>query len=133
MSGDHIELARRALEYFNSGNRDALAAVTASNAEIVPMRAALEGTVFSGENAFTDFWKAIDETWEYTYIDGEEILDCGEKVLIVGRLRGRTRSTEVEVDSPMGWLLTFEGDKVKRLRTYTDVAEAREAAGLGRS
>jgi ketosteroid isomerase-like protein len=33
----------------------------------------------------------------------------------------------------MGWLLTFEGDKVTRLRTYTDVAEAREAAGLGRS
>ena len=42
---------------FNSGNRDALAAVTAPNAEIVPMRAALEGTVFSGENAFTDFWR----------------------------------------------------------------------------
>ena len=133
MSGDHIELARRALEYFNSGNRDALAAVTAPNAEIVPMRAALEGTVFRGEHAVPEFWAAIDETWEYTHIDGEEILECGEKVLIVGRLRGRTRSTEVEVDSPMGWLLTFEGDKVKRLRTYTDVAEAREAAGLGRS
>jgi hypothetical protein len=92
MSGHHIELARRALEYFNSGNRDGLAAVTAPNAEIVPMRAALEGTVFSGENAFTDFWAAIDETWEYTHIDGEEILDCSEKVLIVAGEPGAPRS-----------------------------------------
>ena len=131
MSEGNVDLARRALELFNSGDRDALAAVTAPNAEIVPMRAALEGTVFSGETAFAEFWEAIDDTWEYTHIDAEEILDCGEKVLIVGRLRGRTRSTEVEVDSPMGWVLAFDGDKVASLRTYTDIAEAREAAGVG--
>ena len=65
--------------------------------------------------------------------DSDDVVTAEQQVLIVGRLRGRTRSTEVEVDSPMGWLLTFEGDKVKRLRTYTDVVEAREAAGLGRS
>jgi ketosteroid isomerase-like protein len=131
VSEGNVELARRALELFNGGDRDALAAVTAPNAEIVPMRAALEGTVFSGENSFAEFWEAMDETWEYTQIDAEEILDCGEQVLVVGRLRGRTKSTAVEVDSPMGWVLAFDGDKVASLRTYTDIAEAREAAGVG--
>ena len=116
------------MEYFNSGDRDALAAVTAPYAEIVPMRAALEGTVFSGENAVAEFWAAMDETWEYTHIDPDELQACGDKVLLIGRLSGRAKGTDVEVDSPMGWVLAFDGEKVASLRTYTDVAEAREAA-----
>jgi ketosteroid isomerase-like protein len=125
-----VEIARRALQCFNSDDRHGLDALTAANVEIVPMRAALEGTVFSGENAVAEFWKAMDETWEYTYIDADEILDCGEKVLIVGQLRGRAKGTDVEVDSPMGWVLAFEDDKVASLRTYPNIAQARRDAGL---
>jgi ketosteroid isomerase-like protein len=119
------------MEAFNSGDRDELAALTAPNVEIVPMRAALEGTVFSGANAVAEFWKAMDETWEETLIEGEEFDRRGQRVLITGRLRGRAKGTDVEVDSPMAWVLTFEEDKVSSLRTYTNLAEAREAVGLG--
>ena len=48
-----------------------------------------------------EFWAAIDETSKYTHIDGEEILDYSEKILIVDRLRRRTKSAKVEVDWPM--------------------------------
>jgi ketosteroid isomerase-like protein len=118
------------MERFNAGDRDGLASLTAPSVEIVPMRAALEGTVYSGENAVAEFWQAIDETWEETLIDGQEFHERGDQVLLTGRLRGRAKGTEVEVDSPMAWLLTFERGKVKALRTYTDVAEARAAVGL---
>jgi ketosteroid isomerase-like protein len=130
MSGDLVEIARRAMERFNAGDRDGLAALTAPNVEIVPMRAALERTVFSGENAVAEFWEAMDETWEETLIVGEEFDQRGDRVLITGHLRGRAKGTEVDVDSPMAWVLTFEGGKVSQLRTYTDIAEGRRAIGL---
>jgi uncharacterized protein len=130
MSGDLVEIARRAMESFNAGDRDALAALTASDVEIVPMRAALEGTVYSGENAVAEFWQAIDETWEETRILGDEFEQRGDRVLIAGRLRGRAKGTEVDVDSPMAWVLTFDGERVSRLHTYTDVAAGRRAVGL---
>jgi len=127
VSEGKVEIAERALGYFNRGERDALAEIASPDIEIVPLRAALEGTVFRGETANEDFWKAIDETWEETHMDAEEILESGEKVLIVGRLRGRAKGTEVEVDSPMAWVLTFDGEKISGMRTYTDVAEAHAA------
>lgn len=118
------------MECFNNGDRDGLDALTAPNVEIVPMRAALEGTVYSGPNAVADFWEAMDETWEETIIDGEEFHQRGEQVLLTGRLRGRVKGSEVEVDSPMAWVMTFEHEKVSSLRTYPDVAEARRAVGI---
>jgi len=69
--------------------------MAAPNAEIIPLRAALEGTVYRGENAFAEFWEAVDETWETIRIDADEIVDGGDRVLIIGRLRGRARGTEV--------------------------------------
>jgi ketosteroid isomerase-like protein len=131
VSDDRVEIARRALEYFNRGERDALAGLSSPNIEIVPLRAALEGTVFRGDTANADFWTAIDETWEEIHMDAEEILESGERVAILGHLRGRAKGTDVEVESPTGWVLTFDGDKVASMRTYSSVADARRAAGLG--
>jgi ketosteroid isomerase-like protein len=130
VSEDRVEIARRALEHFNRGERDALAELSSPDIEIVPLRAALEGTVFRGETANADFWRAIDETWEEIHFEVEEILESGERVVILGQLRGRARGTDTEVGSPNGWVLTFDGDKVRGLRTYPSVAEARRAAGL---
>jgi hypothetical protein len=70
---DNVERTRQALEYFNRGDREALWAMAAPNAEIIPLRAALEGTVYRGENAFAEFWEAVDETWETLRIEADEI------------------------------------------------------------
>jgi ketosteroid isomerase-like protein len=130
MSGDLVEIARRAVDHFNRGERDALAELASPDIEIVPLRAALEGTVFRGETANEDFWRAIDDTWEEIHMDADEIVDSGETVAIIGRMRGRAKGTAVEVDSPAAWVLTFDDEKVASFRTYTDVAEGRRAAGL---
>jgi ketosteroid isomerase-like protein len=127
----NVEITRRALGYFNSGDREALRELTAESAEIVPLRAALEGTVYRGENAFDEFWAAIDETWEFVRMEAEEIVDHGGRVLIVGRLQGRAKGTEVDVDSPMAWVMTVNDErKMTSMRTYTNIAQARRDAGL---
>lgn len=130
MSTDRVELARRLIELFNAGDREGLKEIATDDAEIVPMRAALEGTVYRGPNALDDFWAAIDESWETVQMDINELTEHGERVLAVGRLRGRARETGMELGSPMGWVATFSGDRIASIRTYASVAEAREALEL---
>jgi len=131
MATDKVELARRLIELFNAGDREGLREITVADAEIVPLRAALEGTVYRGPDALDQFWAAIDESWEAVQMDIDELTEHGERVLAVGRLRGRARATGMEVDSPMGWVTTFREGKVASIRTYPSVAEARDAAELG--
>ena len=130
MSKDRVELARRLIELFNAGDREGLKEIAADDAEIVPMRAALEGTVYRGPNALDDFWAAIDESWETVQMDIDELTEHGERVLAVGRLRGRARETGMELGSPMGWVAAFRGDRIASIRTYASVAEARESLEL---
>jgi ketosteroid isomerase-like protein len=126
---DNVERTRRALEHFNRGDREALRTMAAPSVEIVPLRAALEGTVYRGKDAIDQFWDAVDESWDSIRMDADEIVDFGGRVLVVGRLRGRARDTDVEIDSPMAWVLEIEDGVMTKMRNYVDIAEARRDAG----
>ena len=131
VEGERVALVRRMVELFNSGDRAGLKRMTVEDAEIVPMRAALEGTVYRGPDALDRFWTAIDESWEVVQMQADEITERGDLVLVVGRLRGRARETRMELDAPMAWVMAFEEDKVASVRTYASVDEARDAVGAG--
>jgi ketosteroid isomerase-like protein len=56
---------------------------------------------------------------------------CGERVLVIGTWRARGRGSGVELDSPQAyWLVHLREGKVTRLRTFTGMEQAFEAAGL---
>src|SRR5688572_3360565 len=69
VSDDAITLARRAVDAFNEQGADPAAAkptppgIYASEPEIVPIRAALEGITYTGATALDDFWAANRESW----------------------------------------------------------------------
>jgi len=46
-----MEIARLMGEYFNRGDREAFQRLFAPDAEIIPLRAALEGTVYRGPSS----------------------------------------------------------------------------------
>lgn len=125
---ERIELARRLVELFNAGDREELRRMMVDEPEIVPLRAALEGTVYRGPDATSEFWAAIDESWATVQMTTDEITEHGVRVLIVGRLRGTARETGMELDAPMAWVLTFEEAKVASIRAYVSIADGREAA-----
>jgi ketosteroid isomerase-like protein len=130
VSEENVQIARLMGEYFNSGDREAFGGLFAPDAEIIPLRAALEGTVYRGPNSAADFWADTDESWATIGFDPDEIRDLGDRVLLIGRLRAKGRQTGVEVDSRMGLIASFADGKVTRFQTYATVAEALEAAGL---
>jgi ketosteroid isomerase-like protein len=50
MSRENVEIVRAALDAFNRRDREGFGAILAEDAEIVPVRAALEGTVYRGRH-----------------------------------------------------------------------------------
>jgi ketosteroid isomerase-like protein len=89
MSVQKVELLREATDAFNRRDGAAFDALLARYAEIVPVRAALEGTVYRGADAGSQYCAAVDETWESLHWEVEEVRDVGDAALALGHIRGR--------------------------------------------
>ncbi len=130
MSRENVEVVRAAMEAFNRRDGVGFAAFLTADAEIVPVRAALEGTVYRGSDAAAQYCAAVDESWENLTWEVEEIRDGGGWVLALGRIRGRGRSSGAAIDARAGWVVPFREGLVTSFQTYPDRAEALKAASL---
>jgi ketosteroid isomerase-like protein len=72
-------------------------------------------------------WMATWRTYEIT-VDSYEA--AGDHVLLMVRRRARERETGASADRAAPQLWTFRDGQVVRIASYTDVDEARRAAGL---
>ena len=130
MSEENVELARRLVEWFNAADVDALQAHSTDDVEIVPLRADIEGTVYRGPGAAAAFAADNDESWDELRFAAEALRDAGDRVVAIGQLSARARGTGAEVAARLAMLFEFRGGRLSKARTYTDVQEALEAAGL---
>ena len=51
-------------------------------------------------------------------------------MVAIGRVRGRGKASEAEIESPHGTVVEFKNGKGILIRTYLDPNEALEAVGL---
>ncbi len=130
MSQENVEIMRTAIEAFNRRDGEGFGGVLANDAEIVPVRAALEGTVYRGRNAAQEYCAAVEESWENLTWEVEEIRDGESWVLALGHIRGRGRGSGAAIDARGAWLARFRDGMVTHFRTYPDRSEALEALGL---
>src|SRR5215203_3376353 len=130
MSQENVELARRMIEWFNATDAEAAQAHSTDDVEIVPLRAAIEDTVYRGPEAFAAFGADNEESWEEIRFDTEALRDTGERVVAIGQLSARARVTGANVTTRIAMLLEFRGDRLSKAQTYTGVDEALEGAGL---
>jgi Ketosteroid isomerase-related protein len=130
MSQENVEIMRSALEAFNRRDGESFDALLAKDAEIVPVRVALEGTVYRGLDAGTKYCAAVEQSWDNLRWEVEEIRDGGGWVLALGRIRAQGHDTGAAIDSRAGWVAHFREGLIARFQTYANRAEALEAAGL---
>src|SRR5438128_2730330 len=116
---------RAAIEAFNRRDGGSFDVLLADDAEIVPVRAALEGTVYRGSDAGTQYCAAVDASWTNLRWEVEEIRDSEQHwVLALGRIQGRGRDTGATIDARGAWLARFSGPRIAHFRTYPDRADA---------
>jgi ketosteroid isomerase-like protein len=130
MSQENVEAMRAAMQAFNRRDGVSFDALLARDAEIVPVRAAVDGTVFRGLDAASQYCAAVDESWDDLRWEVEEIRDGGEWVLALGHIRGRGRDTGAAIDTRAGWVARFREARITSFRTYANRAEAIQAVGL---
>ena len=76
--------------------------------------------------ALRDVYEALGET----HIECSEIRDLGNRIVTIGRFHVRGRESGAGTESPWAAVADFKGSKAIRIRSYFNVEEALEAAGL---
>ena len=130
MSQENVEIVRRAMEAFNRRDGERFDALLTGDAAIVPVRFSLEGTIYRGAKAGTQYCSAVEKRWEDLSWDVEELRDGDDWVLALGHIRGQGRESGAAIDSRAGWVAHLRDGLIERFQTYPDHAEALEAAGL---
>ncbi len=120
----------RMFDAFNRGALSAAMDVFHPEVELVPLRAALEGTSYRGHDGVRQFDADAAESFPSLRIEVTDVRELGEDILVRGRLHGQSRETGMDVTADLAWVVAFEADQVIRLVTYTDAAKAFEAVGL---
>jgi ketosteroid isomerase-like protein len=130
MSEEDMKVMRTAMEAFNRRDGESFNALLTEDAEIVPVRAALEGTTYRGATAATQYCAAVETSWEDLEWEIDELRDGENWVLAVGRIRGQGRDSGAAIDSRAGWVAHFRGGRIARFQTYADRAGALRAVGM---
>ena len=80
-----------------------------------------------GASAFLSEWTAAWEDWE---LEVDDILDAGDKVVVLVRQHGRSKAAGMPVEMSFAQVWTLRDGKQTRMDMYSDREEALEAAGL---
>jgi uncharacterized protein len=89
-----------------------------------------ESNVFQGLDGMRRFLAMFDEVWQDYVIEPEEVVDFGDRYVLVARHRGQGRGSGAGVDRRVGLVGTFRGGMVVRFAFYGSPAQALEAVGL---
>ncbi len=125
-----MDRLQTAIDPFNKRDGTTFDRLLAAGAEIVPVRAALEGATDRREGAGSQYCAAVDEAWESLTWEVDEIRGVGELAVAVAHIRGKGRETGATIDTSGGWVAQFRDGLITRFRTYTNREDALEAAGL---
>jgi ketosteroid isomerase-like protein len=126
----NVEKLRAAMDAFNSRDGERFDSFLADDAKIVPARAVIEGTIFRGPDAASQYVEAVDAIWEHLSWEIEEIRDCGDWVLALGRIRGCGRGSGAHFEATAGWIARFRDGMVTSFEWHGDRAKVLEAVGM---
>ena len=130
MPQENVEIVRRVFDAFNRRDIAAFLEFLDPDVEWVPILAVLEGRVYRGHEDIRQWIADLATDWEFFEVYYEELRDLGDRVMVSGHWRARGRASGVEVENPGTYLYEIKDGKVVSMRTFTDRAEALDAAGL---
>jgi ketosteroid isomerase-like protein len=85
---------------------------------------------YTGREAFIANMAKLGESFEELRMEPLEIVDLGEKVIVVVSMSGRGKGSSVPVGMTFAQLWSLRDGKAVSLRDYATRAEALEAVGL---
>jgi ketosteroid isomerase-like protein len=131
MSQENVELVRRLNDVFNERsfveNADLLDPDMVWDMSRMGLPDAASATGWSGLLEFFDVWT---ESFASQHVDVEEIIDGGERVLVMVRHAGRGRTSGIDIDQRFAMVWTLKDGRARRMDMYLTREEALEAMGV---
>ena len=117
MATDPVERVRRLLDAFERRDLEALQALCTADVRVVPIRAALEDTDYSGPHAFSDFLEDVRNEWSALEMDMREFEARGaDEVVAHGVLRATARASGVPVEIQVTAVCKFSGELLAEIQ-----------------
>jgi ketosteroid isomerase-like protein len=86
--------------------------------------------IYEGHEGALRLRRDIEDVWEEWSETPEQIIDAGERVVVIQTVRGRGRGSGVEVMQRGAFIYTVREAKVIHVELYPDPQEALRAVGL---
>jgi ketosteroid isomerase-like protein len=130
MAAEHIELFLRGTDAMNRLDANTLLDMVSERTVFEPLRAQTEGA-FVGPEGMRRFLADTAEAFDLFKATYPDIRDLGDgRLLAIGTLRVRGRTSGVESDVPLAVVAEFRDGILLRFKDYGDARLALEAAGL---
>jgi len=130
VSQENVEIVRRAVDAYRSGDIKFPLAFYDPDVEFDVTYARPEGGVFRGRHGLEEGVQAWVERWAEYRFEVEEIIDAGDRVLMILREFGRGEQSRIEVNQHTFWVSTFRNGKIVRAELFSDRDRALKASGL---
>ena len=125
-----MEIVKRLIDAFNERDLDTFAEITTPDFEWTTSMTAVEGEIFWGREGIETYFGRMKDAWDEFLALADSYRDLGDRVLWLGRLEGRGRSSGVPVSAPLDILYDLRDGKISRMHSFLDHGEALRAAGL---
>jgi ketosteroid isomerase-like protein len=135
MSRENVEVTAGWMAALNRRDLSALLEIADQDVEYASYLASVSGGegAYRGHDGIRQFLCDLAEAWDWFKVGVDELRDIGEYVLMVGRLQARGRTSGLEVEKDLAWILDFRDGtgpgRFTRVRYFPTVAEALEAVG----
>ncbi len=130
MSQENVERVVAAHAAFNRGDLDATVEFFHPEAVWIPYLAGLEGREFRGHAALLDMWRNLRQNYPGFQIDPQEVIDGGDRLVVVVEARMSEPRSGVEVRQKWAQLISIRDDLIERVEPFPAREAALEAAGL---
>jgi ketosteroid isomerase-like protein len=125
-----IESIRRGYDAFNQGVfLEALEVFAPDILWVEPDEFPAGGT-YRGHEGVVEYLTRARANWAQVESYPEDILEAGNKLVVLVRFQGWPIGGDQSVESLIGDVYTIQDDKVVRMQAYSDPEEARRAVGL---
>jgi ketosteroid isomerase-like protein len=123
-----VELARQLFEAFDGGQLDLAASYLAADVEW-DNTVLIDEEILRGREAVLEYWQRILASMPFAHED-HRILDAGEHVCALVRIRARGAGSGAETTVPVGYVVSVRDGAVARVRLFASQARALKAVGL---
>jgi ketosteroid isomerase-like protein len=131
MSGENVEIVRRAYEALNNREFSRIDEFLDPEAEIDISRNALNPGIYRGHSGFERMIRATDDVWGGFRSEVQEVVDVGDRVVVGVRSSATGGASGVTTKMDLFHLFTLRDRRIVQIvGGFRSKADALEAAGL---